>query len=182
MNPPPIGDALTAGWNALKADPAPILVALLCAMLVTLIPLIGGLLAAPGMMYVGLKAVRGQKPEPTDGFIGLERLVDSLVMGLIQMAGILACCVGVFVTRAVFQPGLLLIVDKKVSWQEAKDRCIEEIWPNWLNWLLFDVVIGLVAASGVLLCVVGVFVTLPVAVCAMAYAYDQTLGRARLAS
>ena len=35
-------------------------------------PLVGGGLAMAGLMHVSLKALRGQTPEPADGFIGLQ--------------------------------------------------------------------------------------------------------------
>ena len=70
MNPPPIGEALEAAWDVFKKDYAAILIATLCAMLLGLVPLVGGGLAMAGLMHVSLKALRGQSPEPADGFIG----------------------------------------------------------------------------------------------------------------
>ncbi len=177
MNPPPIGQALSAGWNAYKANMVPILVGTLCASLLSLIPFVGQLLAMPGFLLVALKGVRGQLPEPADGFIGFQALVDNLVIGLLQIAGLLLCCVGAWVTQGIFVPGGFLIVDRQQTWQQAKDRCMAEIAPNWLAWTLFTLVTGLVGASGVLLCGIGVFFTLPVATCAWAYAYEQTLAK-----
>jgi uncharacterized membrane protein len=178
MNPPPIGEALSAGWTAFKANMMPVVIGTLCAMLLSLIPFVGGMLAIPGLLLVGLKAVRGQTPEPADGFVGFQALVDNLVIGLLQIAGLLACCVGAWVSQAVFIPGSFLIVDKNKTWQEAKDVCIAQIWPNWLGWTIFTLVTGLVGGSGAILCGVGIFFTLPIATCAWAYAYEQTLAKA----
>jgi len=91
VNPPPIGEALDAAWTVFKKDHAAILVATLCALLLGLIPLVGGGLAMAGLFRVSLKALRGQTPEPEDGFIGLKAPVDHIVMGLLQIAGLLAC-------------------------------------------------------------------------------------------
>jgi hypothetical protein len=66
MNPPPIGEALDAAWNVFKKDYAAILIASLCALLLGLVPLVGGGLAMAGLMKVSLKALRGQSPEPAD--------------------------------------------------------------------------------------------------------------------
>jgi uncharacterized membrane protein len=60
-----------------------------------------------------------------------------------------------------------------MSWEQAKDECLARVKPNWLEWTLFTLVVGLVGASGAILCVVGVFVTAPVAMLAMAYAYEH---------
>ena len=175
MNPPPIGEALEAAWATFKKDYDSILIGTLCAMLLGLIPLVGGGLAMAGLMQVSLKALRGQRPEPADGFVGLQAPVDHIVMGLLQIVGLLACCVGVYVSHGVFFPGSALIVDKKMSWEQAKDLCVARIWPNWAAWTLFTFVVSLVGASGAILCGIGVLVTAPLASLAMAYAYERAV-------
>jgi hypothetical protein len=178
LNPPPIGEALEAAWTAYKKDYAPILLGTLCAMLLGLIPLVGGGLALAGLMRVSLKALRGQTPEPADGFIGLQAPVDYIVMGLLQIAGLLACCVGVYVSQGVFFAGTALVVDKGMNWTQAKDVCVAHIWPNWAAWTLFTFVASLVGASGAILCGVGVVATLPLAGLALAYAYERSVAPA----
>ena len=178
MNPPPIGEALEVGWNTFKENFAPILIGVLCACLLSLIPLVGGGLAFAGMMQVCLKALRGQTPEASDGFVAFQAAVDNIVMGLLQISGILLCCIGVYVTQGIFFPGTLLIVDKGMTWQQAMDVCMQQLKPNWVSWTLFTLAVGIVGSLGTLLCIVGVFVTAPVALIAMAYAYEKTLGAA----
>lgn len=178
MNPPPIGEALSVGWNTFKENMVPILIGILCAALLGMIPVVGQFLAFPGMMFVSLKALRGQPVEPRDGFVAFTMPVDNIVMGLLQILGIIACCIGVYVTQAIFLPGTFLIVDKGVTWQDAKDRCMAQVKPNWLNWTIFFFVVGLVGGLGAVLCGIGVFFTLPIATIAFAYAYEQTLAKA----
>lgn len=179
VNPPPIGEALGAGWNAYKANWGAALLAYLCAWVVGLIPIIGGFLSIAGMCNVSLKLIRGQKPEPGDGFVAFNRgLVDHLVMGLLQAVGLLLCCIGVLFTQSVFYSGTFLIVDKGLTWQAAKDVCWTRVKPNFLSWLIFYFVVGLVGSLGAILCGVGLLVTLPIAMCAIAYAYEKSLGGA----
>lgn len=174
VTPPPIGEALAAGWKTFQERPAPILVGMLCAMVVGLIPLLGAGPAFAGMMKVGLQALRGHDPQPADGFAGLsDNAIDHIVMGLLQLVGMIACCVGVYATQGLFFPGTLMILDRRLTWEQAKDECLARVKPNWLEWTLFALVVGLVGASGAILCFVGVFVTAPVAMLAMAYAYEQ---------
>ena len=173
MNPPPIGEALEVAWATFKKDYEAILIGTLCALLLSLIPLVGGGLAMAGLMQVSLKALRGQRPEPEDGFVGLQAPVDHIVMGLLQIVGLVACCIGVYVSHGIFFPGTALIVDKKMTWTQAKDVCVARIAPNWVAWTLFTFVIGLVGASGAILCGIGVIVTAPLAGLAMAYAYER---------
>jgi hypothetical protein len=177
MNPPPIGEALNVGWNTFKENMVPIVLGTLCAMVLSLVPFIGGGLAFAGFMQVALKALRKQDVQAGDGFVAFEAPVDHIVIGLWQLVGILACCIGVYVSQAVFFPGSLLIIDRRMTWQQAKDQCVARVWPNWGAWTLFFVVVSLVGASGALLCVVGVFFTAPIAFIALAYAYEQTMGK-----
>jgi len=177
MNPPSIGDGLSAGWNTLKANPGGLAVPFLCALVLGFIPVVGGFLALPGLMLVSLKALRGETPEPKDGFVGFEAIVDNLILGVLQIVGLIACCVGVYVTQALFIPGTCLVVDKRMGWSDAKDKCMEAIWPNILPWTIYTLVMGLVATAGILACVVGIVVTLPIASIGLAYAYEQTLSR-----
>jgi hypothetical protein len=176
LNPPPIGEALEVAWETFRKDPGPILVGVLCAMVLGLVPLVGGGLAMAGLMRVSLKALRGERPEPADGFVALQQSpVDHIVMGLLQVVGILACCVGLYVSQALFVPGTALILEKGMDWNRAKDVCIARIGPNWVAWTLYTFLVGLVGASGALLCGVGVVLTAPLATLALAYAYERTL-------
>jgi uncharacterized membrane protein len=177
IEPPPIGEALTVGWETFQKNPVPILVGTLCAIVVSLIPIVGGGLAFAGMMAVALKALRGQVPEAADGFVGLTRRpVDHIVMGLLQIVGLLACCVGMYVTHGLFFQGTLLILDRDLSWEQAKDVCMRDVKPNLVSWTLYALVLGLVGGAGMILCIVGVFVTAPVAMIGFAYAYEKTYG------
>jgi uncharacterized membrane protein len=179
VNPPPIGEALGVGWKTFQQNPVPILLGMLCAMIIGLIPLLGAGLAFAGMMKVSLKALRGQVPDPLDGFAGLsDNAIDHIVMGLLQLVGMIACCIGVYVSQGIFFPGTLLILERRMTWEQAKDECLRQARPNWLAWTLFTLAVGLVGASGTLLCFAGVLFTAPIAMIAMAYAYEQSFGSA----
>src|SRR5207248_2539909 len=107
-------------------------------------------------------------------FIAFKSPLDHILIGLLHQIGILLCCVGIFITGPLFFAGHYLIVDTNMTWREAMGKCMEVIRPQLGSWILFTIVIGLVAALGILLCIVGIFFTGPIAACAMAYAYDQT--------
>jgi|SRR5579862_2651186 len=179
MNPPPIGEGLSVGWNTLKTNVSVLVVPFLCAIILNFIPIVGGFFAMPGMLLVSLKILRGQTPEANDGFVGFQAFMDNLMMGILQIAGALLCCIGAVITQALFIPGSLLIVDKGLGWSDAKDRCLDEIKPNLMAWIIYTFVLGLVGASGMILCGIGIFVTLPIATIGWAYAYEQTLGAPR---
>lgn len=176
--PPPIGEALSAGWNAYKANFSPVIIGTLCGMVCGFVPVIGQFIARAGIHNVSLKAVRGIKPEANDGFIGFKKIVDCILIGLLQACGVLACIIGLIVTQPLFLPGSYFLFDKDVTWSVAKDMCMERVKPHLMQWIIFHFVMGLVAMLlamvGVLMCCVGVIITVPIVNCAMAYAYDYS--------
>jgi hypothetical protein len=176
MNPPPIGEALGVGWERLKENPMPIILAVLCAGVANMIPFLG----MPGLMLIGAKASRGQTPEIGDAFVGFQKPVDHIMIGLLQISGMLACCIGVYATQPMFYHGYLLVHERNMTWQQAKDLCLQETKPTWLGWTIYWFVMSLVASAGVIACVVGVIASASVAVIALGYAYDQTLAKAEL--
>jgi len=178
MNPPPVGEALSAGWEVVRPKLVPIVVATLCAALLSLIPLAGIGLTMAGLAQISLKALRGEEVEPEDAFVAFRQApADHMVMGLLQILGLIACGVGAWVTQGLFLWGTFFILDHGMTWSAAKDRCLAEVGPNWLPWTLFTVVCGLVGSLGGLLCGVGVLFTTPIAVTAFAYAYERSWGR-----
>ena len=174
--PPGIGEALGEGWKAYKTNLVPGLIGFLCAGVLGFIPFVGPLLAMPGYANVALKLVRGQKPEPGDGFIVFQQSVgDHILMGLLQIIGILLCFVGLLVTQPLFLFGTYLIMDKGMKWGEAKDKCLADVKPNLIGWIIFFFVVGIVASLGMFLCGVGVLLTGPIGICAIAYAYEKSV-------
>jgi hypothetical protein len=173
MNPPSIGEGLSVGWNTFKEHWKVLLIPYLCAMVAGIIPFF----AIPGLMLVSLKVLRNETPEPADGFIGFKALVDHLMMGILQIVGLIGCCVGVYVTQALFIPGSLLIIEKGIGWSEAKDQCLEAIKPNLFPWVIYFFVTGIVGGLGSILCGVGIFITLPIATIAWAHAYEQAFAK-----
>jgi hypothetical protein len=165
---------VSVGWNTFKANPVPLILGYLVANLLFMIPIVGAPLGLAGLLYMSLKALRGQTPEVKDVLVAFQAPVDHIVIGLL---GLIACCIGALVTAPLFAPGLLLIADKGMTWQDAKDRCMEHVKPAWLAWTVFWLVLMLLNMAGTLACVVGVFVTGPMSMIAFAYAYEQTWPR-----
>jgi hypothetical protein len=176
MNPPPIGEALAVAWERFKENPWQLMLAVLCANLVFLIPIAGLGLGMAGALLVGTKTARGEVPSTGDAFVGFQRPLDHIMIGLLQLSGMILCCIGACVTAPLFYQGHMLIIEKGMSWQEAMNTCMQEIKPNWLGWTIFWFVLGLFAQLGALACFVGVFVTAPMCAVAQGLAYDRTLG------
>ena len=179
MQAPSIGDCLSDGWKAYKANWGAVLVGFLCAWVVRMIPVVGGFWMQAGLKKVALKAVRGQRPEPGDGFAAFDAPMDHLVIGLLEMLGLLLCCFGVYITVPLFNNAGFLIIDKRMTWSDAKAVCMSQVWSNFGGWWVLWFVTTFVGGLGIWLCFFGIFLTMPMAICAMAAAYDRTLGNAK---
>jgi hypothetical protein len=196
--PPDIAATLTAAWATFRTHTKILLQAygvfagvnIVIAVVFGLIsqnlnPLLGfllmtlgslpSILLVPGLYSIALKCVRGQKAEVKDLLLLFQdRFIHHVGLLLLQVCGFLACGVGVIVTMALFVPGSFLVIDRKMDWDGAMERCVEHIKPKIVPWILFSLVVALVAFAGVLACGVGVLVTGPLALCAWAHAYDRS--------
>ena len=166
--PPPFGEALTVGWNAVKPQMVPAAIASFCAYLANMIAM-----GTPGFFLIAKKLLRGEKPEPADGFIGFSKFADYFIMGLLASSGVIACFVGMFITIPLFLPGFYFIMEHNMTWSQAKDKCMELVKPHLMSWAIFQFVVLFVGGLGSIACFVGVFVTMPVGFCACYYAYEK---------
>ena len=200
VEPPPIGEALQAGWNDFTANSkvlvsgfaiflgSVLFLALVFQFLagafswITVLLSIGSifppLLLVPGLYKMALKAVRGQKPEVSDLLLLFkDRPVHHIGLLLLQTCGALLCVIGAIATQAMFIPGSFMVFDRKLDWDGAMGMCVEQIKPKFPKWILFHLVMAVVAFLGVFGLIVGTLITGPVALCAWAFAYEKAFGR-----
>ncbi|HEY3225785.1 MAG TPA: hypothetical protein VGK61_02165 [Planctomycetota bacterium] len=176
VNPPGIGEALGAGWTAFKGNMGIMIGVTLVMVVAGIIPFLP-LLLLPGWYSISLKAVRGQKAEFGELFLMFtDRFVDHLMLLLLQICGVIACGIGQLVTQPLFIPGSFLVLDRKMAWKAAMDECMKRVKPNLLNWIIFVIVVMIVGALGTIACIVGVLITAPMAMCAIAYGYEKAFG------
>ncbi|HEU4339017.1 MAG TPA: hypothetical protein VFS19_03025, partial [Planctomycetota bacterium] len=103
--------------------------------------------------------------------------VHHLGMLLLQSCGALVCMVGMIVTQALFVPGSFLVIDRHKDWDDAIATCLESIKPKIVPWILFSLTLSIVAFAGFCAFIVGALVTVPVAICAWAHAYEQCFSK-----
>jgi len=201
IDPPKIPDVLKASWTTFRQH-AQILVTAFgiflgaSVVLAVLLQLISGqlgwflriflsvssfvpmLLLMPGLYAISLRCVRNQKAEVRDLFIMFnDRFVHHLGMLLLQSCGAFVCMIGMVVTQALFIPGSFLVIDRHKDWDDAVSTCLENIKPKLVPWILFSLTLSVVAVVGFCAFVVGSLVTVPVAICAWAHAYDQCFAK-----
>jgi hypothetical protein len=172
---------LGQGWEIVKADIGLFAVhALLFLVVSGAIPLI---LQGPmilGMQYAIMRRMMVGRTEVGDVFKGFNYFLPAMVAGILVSLfgsiGFALCLVpGLFVLAALQFP-FLLIVDKGMDFWPAIETSFEAAKRDWVGYIVFVLLQGLVVTAGVLACCVGVLVALPVIHAATVVAYQDVFG------
>ena len=135
-----------------------------------------------GLVYMGLKSMRGKTPRVHDVFRGFERcwgvfliwLIFPISIALIGGSGGVAILFVPFLW-AIGMLALPLYIDQNLSVSDAMSTAFETVFTskNWWRFWLFGMVMFGGAFIGLALCVIGVCYTLPISVCAQMIAYSE---------
>jgi hypothetical protein len=184
-----IGGCLERSWNLLKANFWPIVgttfvlfVVLLIAQSIPLLGILVGLLLT-GVFYGGLylfylKKIRGQPAELGDAFAGfslafLPLMLATLVSSLLTTVGLLLLILPGIYLAVSYVFIYLLIVDHRLEFWCAMEVSRRVVTAQW--WRVFALVIlgAIIAALGLIGLFIGFFVTLPILIGAIAYAFED---------
>ena len=141
-----------------------------------------GLVFQGGLHWLFLKRVRGEPADMGEVFAGFSLafvplLLTGIVVHVLVSIGLALCIVpGVylFVAWRMFVP--LLIVDKGLEFWPAMELSRKVVTKHWWQCFGLFLLAGLVGLLGLLGCFVGIFFTLPIAVGATVYAYQDIFG------
>ncbi len=102
-------------------------------------------------------------------------LLYGLLYGIFTTLGIVACCVGSLVVAGLLMFSPLFMVDKELGAWEAITASVNALKGEWLMASVFYLVASLVAAVGMIACGVGILVTAPLAMLAVAIVYRDVV-------
>jgi uncharacterized membrane protein len=175
------GRWIGAGWELVKADIGTfILVALVFSILSSMVPIIiqGPLMA--GFHIFCMKKILGRRAEFADFFTGfnffIPTLVASLVISVFVFLGTLACIIPGLVLASMYKFTYLFIVDKRMDFWPAMEASHAVVKNDYFGFTMFLIVMALLNLLGVLCCIVGVFVTIPISIAAITVAYKEVVG------
>lgn len=180
-----IGDWVSRGWDLLTANPWPyILFALLnCLIQAAGRGIIGFIIGAhltAGFFIAALKQMRGEKIEFGDFWKAFNVFVPFFLAGLVVkvlvLFGLLFCLVpGIYlaVSYLLVYP---ILWETRMDFWEAMELSRKVITKQWFSWLGLALVLILINLAGVLLCLVGIFFTIPLTYFILAVAYEEVLG------
>jgi len=177
-----IGAELSKGWRLFQADMGVLIVGGILATVVSAVTC--GLLAGPlmvGMLLIAQRLLKNDpvKPQAGDVFKGFDSFVQALLLSVIatvaimvlsilpiigQLAGLIVC--------AVMMWALVFIAYEKATAIDAIKKVFELAKSGSFTVpLVFAVIASLIGSLGAIVCVVGIFFTLPLTYCLMACCY-----------
>ena len=190
-----IGEYIGSGWSLFKKNAGPfigftILVALINILIAKINEsaspvgsLISILISGPlnaGFLIVAFKLLRDRATSFGDFFRGfnyyLPLFLVSLVSGvMIGIGFILLIIPGIYLAVA-YTFALPFVLEKKMNFWDAMELSRKLISKNWFAFFGFVLVLGLVNIAGALVLGLGLLVTIPLSVGAIAAAYDDIVG------
>ena len=177
-----IGAELGKGWRLYQANMGVLIVGGILTTVVSAVTC--GLLAGPlmvGMLLIAQRFLKNDsvKPQAGDVFKGLDSFVQALLLSVIatvaimvlsilpiigQLAGLIVC--------AVMMWALVFIAYEKATAIDAIKKVFELAKSGSFTVpLVFAVIASLIGSLGAIVCVVGIFFTLPLTYCLMACCY-----------
>lgn len=137
-------------------------------------PLVGG------FYVVAFKMIKKQKAEFADFFKGfgffLPLLLAGLLTGFFTIVGLILLVIPGIYLAVSYMFTFLLIVDREIDFWQAMEISRKFVTKNFFSFFLFLLVLFLINVGGLLLFGVGLLVTIPLTLCAVAAAYDDLLG------
>jgi uncharacterized membrane protein len=135
-----------------------------------------------GLFKYYLKLIRGEQAGVGDAFSGFGSSIGQLaLLGLLQCllvdVGIVLCIVPGIYLAVAWYFSVPLVIDRQLPFWAAMELSRKVVSRHWFIVFGFLLVMGLVAASGIIACCVGVFVTIPIGFAALMYAYEDIFGR-----
>lgn len=168
------------GWEMLRLQWRGILVSTLWNLLLAG-PFLGGL------YHYYLKLMRGQPASLGDAFAGFSGAFIPLVMahvvsGVLAGLGFLLCIVPGIYLGVAWKFTLPLVIDKQLGFWEAMNLSRKVVTRQWWSLFALFLLCWLISVLGLIACCIGIFVTVPIGIAAVLYAYEDILGAHTAAS
>ena len=189
------GEWINAGFTLYKENFLVLVVANLIAVIlsaVTCCILAGPMMAGLILIILACLDKKEPKAEIGDIFKGFDYFLDSflfvivwgaisiaitLLLNLIPCAGqVLSMFVGIIISTLIMF-GMFLIVERKMNFWPASMASINLVKTNFFPFAGLMIVAGVLGYIGLLACVIGMIITLPIGACILAVAYRDLFGK-----
>jgi hypothetical protein len=180
-----IGSCISRGFDLVTNNLGIVVGGTIVAGLLMLVPIIGWLLSGPlmgGLCVLLLNRMRGRAAQVSDVFIGFgplfwQLLLVRVVAHILISVGLLFCLLPGIYLAVAWAFAIPLVIERNMEFWSAMEvsrKVVNKVW-----WPMFGLLIlaYLIAASGILLCLIGIIVTAPIALAAILYAYEDIFGQ-----
>jgi len=169
------------GWDLVKSDFGTFLLMTIIMLAVNSgVPLLLQGATAAGFQFACKKKLSGQKAELMDLFQGFQffgsTLAAHIVISILLFIGLLLLIIPGLVVAAMYNFTFLFIVDQKMGYRAAMRASHAVVKQDYFGYTIFVIVLGLLNLAGVLCFVVGLLLTIPVTMAAVAVAYRDVVG------
>jgi uncharacterized membrane protein len=185
-SPVNIGRWISEGWNLINQDLGFYVVLTLVYLAISIaagstvlgIVLIGPLQA--GYYFILFRKLQGQPVSIGDIGKGFDVFVSAMLMGIIVAAfttiGFILCILPGFVVMAWYLFAPAFVMDQKLDFWQAMEKSRLLVRDHLFEFIIFMIVQILLILVGVICCVVGVLVAVPLCMAATAVAYRDLVG------
>jgi predicted Ser/Thr protein kinase/uncharacterized membrane protein len=144
--------------------------------------LVGGPLLG-GLYLFFLKRIRGETTTVETAFSGFSNRFLHLFLGFFVPATLMAlgfiCLIlpGIYLAVA-WMFTLPLVIDKGLDFWSAMELSRKTVTRHWWKFFGFGIIFLLLGLAGILFCLVGFFITAPIVMASLMYAYEDIFGTA----
>lgn len=189
-----IGSAVSRGWALVRDNMGVLVGATLLGWVVTVgvafVPILGwaiGIVLLGSLDYMFIRRIRGEVVQVGDVFAGfnlafLNLTLAGLVKAVLTSLGFVLCVLPGIYLGVGYVFALPLVIDKKMEFWPAMEVSRRVVHRHWWSTFALVIVLALVAVAGFMVCIVGAFVTIPVASAALMYVYEDLFGAETAAS
>ena len=180
-----IGSAVSRAWALVRDNLALLCGATVLAWLIAVglafVPVLGwvvGFVLLGGLDYMFLRRLRGEEAQIGDVFAGfnlafLHLTLAGLVKSLLTSLGFLLCILPGIYLGVGYVFALPLVIDKKMEFWPAMELSRRVVHHHWWSVFALVIVAALIVGAGILACIVGVVVAVPVATASLMYVYND---------
>jgi hypothetical protein len=183
-----IGGAVSRGWALVRDNMGVLVGATALGWIIALgaawVPVLGwavGIVLVGGLDYMFIRRIRGDAVEVGDVFAGfnlalVQLTLAGLVKALLTSLGFMLCILPGIYLGVGYIFALPLVIDKKMDFWPAMEVSRRVVHRHWWSAFALVIVLALIACAGFLVCIVGAFVTIPVASASLMYVYEDLFG------
>jgi len=169
------------GWQIFKQDVGNFILITLVALALSAVGsfVVAGPLMA-GMFVAARRRILEDRSDLMDLFAGFNLFVDALLVFLItaifEVTALALCVFPILIVAALYLFPYLFLIDRRLSFWDAMESSRRLVMQDLLGHVWFVVVLAFFNLLGLLLFGVGLLVTIPVSIAAIAVAYQENVG------